>query len=320
MIEFDVLYNRLSVPSLRKWVESVALVERSGGNASTLTLQLCNVDGRFLGPWRATKGDSIALSIPPASVSTFSITKIGANRSPAVVTWEAEGRPATTSAPTGRGKGTPPPSSGAIVEDKRSWDAPLKAARIKDIALRVCAECGLSLKYTASNNPVISYVARYNETGFHLLSRLCRRYALSVRASAGAVIITADRSSADSSPPASIRLSMSEIKGLSQAQDMKAKSVRSARLDPRGDKPVRMSAGDGDGTDIDLDYDADDATALYATAVASADQATVDIVPRPGIVPGSIVDIEGVGLREVVEMRYNRTGDTESMSLTVRGT
>ena len=318
MIALDVLYNRLDSPSLLPWIESVTLTERRSGRASTLTVSLCNSDGRFLGQWRATKGDSLALSVPPAAPDIYAIKKISVRRSPAVVTWEAEGRPATSKAPKDRGRGTPPPSSGALVEDKKSWDTALEGVTLRALAEKVCAECGLSLKYCAKKNPKISYVARYNETGFHLLDRYCRMYAMTLRATAGAVTITATQARQDKSPPASVRIPMDSVEELASSEDMAARSVRSARLDPRSANAVRYSSGDGDGTDMDLPYDANAAADIYAAAVAGAKSATVDIVPRAGIVAGSVVNIDGVGLREVLEMRYTRTGDSERMTLTVR--
>lgn len=318
MIPLDVLYNRLSSPSLRAWVESVSLVERRDGRASTLTVSLCNADGRFLGPWRATKGDSLSLSRPPAAPDVYAIKKISVRRSPAVVTWEAEGRPATTQAPRDRGRGTPPPPSGAFVEDKKSWEVPVENIRLRELAARVCSECGLSLKYVAKKNPTIKYAARYNETGFHLLDRYCRMFALALRATAGSVTILAVQSREDKSPPKSVALAMDGVEELSESQDMAARSVRSARLDPRSAQPVRFSSGDGDGTDIDVRYDAEAADDIYAASVAAARAAVVDILPRADIVAGSIVDIAGLGLREVTEMRYTRTGDAERMSITVR--
>ena len=318
MIRLDLLYNRLPSPSLLVWAESISLVERQSGKASTLTVQLCNADGRFLGAWRATRGDSLAVSIPPAAPDVYAIKKISFSRSPAVVTWEAEGRPATTAAPPDRGRGTPPPVHGALVEDKKSWPEAMKDVRLRDIAQRVCAECGLSLAYTAKSNPVIGYLARYNETGFHLLDRLCRRFALTLRATAGAVAILAMQTREDKSPPSAIDIAWPQVESLSESRSMQARSVRSARLDPRSAEPVRYSAGDGDGVDIDLSYDAEAAQALYAAAVAGTVAADVDIVPQAGVVPGCVLNIGGVGLREVVEMRYTRTGDAERMSVTVR--
>lgn len=318
MLPVDVLYNRLPSPSLRRWVESVSLVERLSGRASTLAVSLCNADGRFLGEWRATKGDSIALSIPPASAEEFAIQKISHSRAPAVVTWEAEGRPATSKALTGRGGGFPPPVRGALVEDKKSWGEPLKNRRLRDVAQRVCDECGLSLKYVAKANPLIPYISRYNETGFHLIDRFCRVNALVVRATSGEVTILSAQARDDKSPPMSVSLLMDGVIGITQSDVVSPRSVRSARLDPRSASTVRLAYGDGEGPDVDLPYDADAAESLYLAAVAECRVATVDVVPVAGITAGSIIDISGVGLREVAEMRYSRTGDAERMSLMVR--
>lgn len=318
MIPVDILYNRLKVPSLLPWLESVELVERRAGKASTLSVTLCNADGRFLGPWRATRGDSLAVSIPPAAPDVYAIKKISYKRAPMTVTWEAEGRPATSQAPRDRGRGTPPPSAGALVEDKKSWDEPLRNIKLRDLAAKVCSECGLSLSYAARANPVLAYVARYNETGFHLLSRFCRGYSLTLRATAGNVTILAEQARQDSSPPAQVALAGDAMLSLAASDGTPPRSVRSARLDPHSARAVRFSAGDGIGTDVDLGYDADAAESIYAAEVAAASSATVEIVPRAGIVAGSIVDIAGVGLRQVLELRYTRTGDAERMALTVR--
>lgn len=318
MIPVNILYNRLSSSSLLPWVEAIDLVERVSGRASTLSVTLCNADGRFLGPWQATRGDSLSVAVSPASPDVYAIRKITTRRAPAVVVWEAEGRPATSKAPSGRGAGTPPPAHGALVEDKRSWPEPVRGKRLREIAERVCAECGLRLEYVAKSNPVIPHAARLNETGFHLLDRYCRRYALTLRANAGAVTILSMQAREDKSPPSSVAIPVQSLVDFSQAQSVAPRSVRSARFDPRTAKPVRLSAGDGAGVDVDCTFDAESAQALYAAAVAQADTATVEVVPTAGIVAGSICDIAGLGLREVVELRYTRTGDAERMTLTVR--
>jgi phage protein D len=319
MIDFDVVYNKLDSPSLLPFLESAQLVEVTAGKASTLSLSLCNADGRFTGSWQATRGDSIALRIPPAGLMTFAIRKISVQASPRVVTWEAEARPSVSKSPSGRGSGSPPPKEGAIVSDKKSWnDGPLKNKTLKEIAQRVCSECGLTLKYCAKDNPSIEYVARYEETGFHLLTRLGRRWGLCVRASAGTLSIIGAQRSGDASPPVSIAFPVDKIISLQKVDDVKAAAVKSARLDPRKAADVQYSAGDGEGTDEDLDFDAEGAVQIYDASVASGQAAQMQIVPTAGIVAGSVLNISGYGLREVTEMRYTRTGDTETMVILTR--
>lgn len=318
MIDIDVVYNKLDSPSLLPYLESAALVEVTAGKASTLNLSLCNADGRFTGSWQATKGDSISIRMKPAGLLTFAIKKITVQASPRVVTWEAEARPSVSKSPSGRGSGSPPPSSGAIVSDKKSWDEQLKNKTLKEIAQRVCGECGLTLKYCAKSNPKIEYVARYNESGFHLCDRLARRFGLCVRASAGTLSIIGAQRSEDASPPASVSFPVNKIISLAKVDDVKPASVKSARLDPRSGEAVRKSAGDGDGVVDGYDFDLDDAGAIYDASVASGQAAELQIVPTAGIVAGTVLDIAGYGLREVTEMRYNRTGDTETMTILTR--
>ena len=318
MIDFDVVYNKLDSPSLLPFLESAALVEVTAGKASTLSLSLCNADGRFTGSWQATKGDSISLRMKPAGLMTFAIKKISVQASPRVVVWEGEARPAVSKSPSGRGSGSPPPSSGAVVSDKKSWDEQVKNKTLKDIAQRVCSECGLRLQYCAKTNPKIEYVARYNESGFHLVDRLARRFGLCVRASAGTLSIIGAQRIEDASPPESIAFPVDKIISLAKVDDVKPAAVKSARLDPRSGEAVRMSAGDGDGVVDAYDFDLDDAGAIYDASVASGQAAELQIVPTAGIVAGTILSIDGYGLREVTEMRYNRTGDTETMRILTR--
>ena len=319
MIDFDVVYNKLDSPSLLPYLESASLVEVTAGKASTLSLSLCNADGRFTGTWAATKGDSISLRMPPAGLMTFAIKKISVQASPRVVTWEAEARPSVSKSPSGRGSGSPPPSDGAVVSDKRSWsDGPLKNKSLKEIAQRVCSECGLTLKYCAKENPNIEYLARYNETGFQLLTRLARRFGLCVRASAGSLSIIGAQRSGDSSPPVSISFNVENIESVQTVSDVSPASVKSARLDPRSGESLRFSSGDGDGVVESLNFDADGAADIYDASVASGQAGQMQIVPTAGIVAGSVLNIPGYGLREVTEMRYNRTGDGETMTILTR--
>lgn len=316
MIDLEILYNKIGAPSLSPYIESVSLVDIASGKASTLSVTLCNADGRFTGQWRATKGDSISLSMPPAGSVSFAITRVIVQDRPRLVTWEAESRPAVSKAPKDRGAGSPPPSSGAIVRDKKSWDdGPIRGRRLKDIADRVCRECDLGLRYLAKDNPVIAHCARYNETGFHLLARLCRRFGLDVRASAGSVSIIGLQRSADASPPASMRFSTDKIISLLKVDDVSPSAVASSRLDPRSGKARSAQSGDGDGVVSFFDFDVEISSAVYDAALASSMTAELAVVPTPGVVAGCVLDITGAGLREVVEVRYTRTGDSEQMTL-----
>jgi hypothetical protein len=319
MIPLRITYNTLDTTrSLLPYMESVALNDVRAGRASTLTLTLNNADGRFTGAWRGTKGDSIAVEMPPASTERYAIKTISVRQSPRLVVWEAEARPATTKAVAGRGSGSPPPKSGAIVSEKKSWDKYRKNVTLKAVAGEVCSECGLMLKYCAKPNPEFSYVSRYNETGFHLINRLARSYGLDVRATAGELIIMGGVPKTEKSPVKPISVELAQVQSFGTAQEVSASSVQSGRLDPRKAAPVRHSAGDGDGVSDDADYDLDDASAIYDATRASAQSSEVTIIPRAGVVSGCVVQIADFGLREVTQMRYTRTGDAETMTLTTR--
>lgn len=67
-----------------------------------------------------------------------------------------------------------------------------------------------------------------------------------------------------------------------------------------------------------MDFDVEIPSAVYDAAAASSMAADLAIVPTAEVVAGSILEIDGLGLREVVEMKYTRTGDAESMTLKTR--
>lgn len=319
MIPLRITYNALDTTrSLLPYLESVALNDVRAGRASTLTLTLNNADGRFTGAWRGTKGDSIAVEMPPASTERYAIKTISVRQSPRLVVWEAEARPSTSKAVSGRGSGTPPPKVGAVVSEKKSWGSYKKDVTLRDVAAEVCGECGLTLKYCAKPNPKYGYVTRYNETGFHLLSRLAKPYGLDLRATATELVIMGGVKATARVPVRAIKVSLAQVTAFGASDVVPSSSVRSARLDPRSAEPVRHSAGDGDGISDDVPYDLDGADDVYTAVAASAQASELSIVPTPGVVSGCVIDVAGFGLREVTEMRYTRTGDTEAMSLVTR--
>lgn len=319
MIAFDLTYNELGADVLMPFVESLEYTDFYKNAPSKLRVSLCNADGRFMKSWRATCGDSIAIKYGTATAEPMAISSISAGLAPAVVTWEASGIPATTASPQGRGAGFPPPKSGALVAERRSWDSKSNVSLLR-VAELVCRECGLSLKYTAKVRPNIPHVGRLNETGYHLLERLCRRYGLAVRATASEVQIVArpaSKATAAAPAQATIMIPRANIIAIADADSLPAANVKSARRSPRSGKVIRESAGAGDGAGIGLNFSADSPDEIYAAAYLESRASVLDIIPDSRIVAGCIVSTP-YGLRLVTEMLYTRTGDTESQRLTTR--
>lgn len=316
MIDFALTYNALGADVLMPFVESIEYTDFYKNTPSKLKVSLCNADGRFLSGWRATCGDAIAIKYGAATAEPMAISSISAGIAPAVVTWEASGVPVTTASPSGRGGGFPPPKSGAFVSERRSWDSKTNVGLLR-VAELVCAECGLALKYTAKARPNIPQVARVNETGYHLLERLCRRYGLAVRATASAVQIVSRPSAKGADSQTAIAIPRARILGIADADSLPASSVKSARRSPRSGEVLRASAGDGDGAGIALDFSADSPDELYAEAYLDSRASVLTIIPDARIVAGCIIRTP-YGLRLVTEMLYTRTGDTESQRLTTR--
>ena len=318
MLALSIAYNKLKDDSLLRYAESVSLTERLGGKASELTVALCDVDGRFsVGAYQATKGDALAVRLGSVEPEQYSIDAVSVQASPRVVTWSCTARPRTTSSPKGRGNGVKPPADGAVVDSKRSW-ATLQHVTLKAVCLDVCRECGMRLDYRPKSNPALSMVARYNETGFTLVSRLCRRYGFGVRATADRLIVLSATPKGDSSPPAEIKIPKTSIKALQFDTKIKPQKVESARYDPRTQTTIAHSAGDGDGAESAFDFDVDDAGAVFDFTALASKVSGVEVVPDARFVAGAVVVIEKIGTFQIKEMQYSRTGTGESMTLALK--
>lgn len=318
MLSFDVLYNRLSA-SLLPYLESVEYVDTLGKDPSTLAVTLCNADGRFTREWSCTQGDSLSLRFGAATPDPFAISEVSVEAVPRLVTWRASARPATIKAPSGRGKGTSPPSSGALISDKRSWDSYTSTVTLREVAQRVCAECGLALQYSAKNNPRLLRVVRFRESGYHLLERLCRMHGLSVRATAARVQIVARPGTPDAPAQNVVDVPSNAIISMQNTEALKVSRIQSARRDPYTNRVERVSYGDGDGGVVSLGYSIADAASIYDEAILDALAGGLTVYPDARYVAGAVLKIPGLGLRVVTEMRYTRTGDSEQMTLSTRG-
>ena len=318
MLSFDVLYNRLSA-SLLPYLESVEYVDTLGKDPSTLAVTLCNADGRFTREWSCTQGDSLSLRFGAATPDPFAISEVSVEAVPRLVTWRASARPATIKAPSGRGKGTSPPSSGALISDKRSWDSYTSAVTLREVAQRVCAECGLALQYSAKTNPRLLRVVRFRESGYHLLERLCRMHGLSVRATAARVQIVARPGTPDAPAQNVVDVPSDAIISIQNTEALRVSRIQSARRDPYTNRVERVSYGDGEGGVVSLGYSIADAASIYDEAILDALAGGLTVYPDARYVAGAVLKIPGLGLRVVTEMRYTRTGDGEKMTLSTKG-
>lgn len=317
MIDIDLIYNALDA-SVMPFVEGIEYLDVAKGKPSELKVYLCNADGRFTSSaWKASCGDALSLRWGNARPEPLAISDIGVERKPRLVIWSARAIPVTTVAPAGRGGGSPPPAAGAFVDARKSWDT-LRGVSLSAVAQRVCGECGMALKFLSKKDPIIPQVARLNETGYHLVERLCRRYGLAVRSTASEVQVVARPAtkSAEAPEQSVIVLPENKIISLHNVDSLPAKAVKSARRDPRSGAVVRKSVGDGDGGVITLSYDVEDSE-IYDEAVLDAQASQMSIYPDSRITAGSLIDTP-YGLRVVSEMRYNRTGDRETMELTTK--
>lgn len=317
MLELTATYNRLDA-DISYWIEGITLTEKTGKDASTLELTLCNADGRFTGAWQATKGDSVAVKLGVVPAENYAIRSIGVSHAPKTVKWQCVARPVTTASPSGRGSGSPPPKSGALVDSKKSWDS-IDSITFSGLLMRVCNECGLTPKYCAKINPTLKNVVRYNESGWHLLDRYARGYGYIVRATADRVQIIAPAASQNAGKAQEkITLRNTQILSYGGISKLDPAKVQSRRFDPHSGEIIEYSAGDGDGEAIDLSFDADGPLSLYDACYMASMASTLAVIPDARLVAGALVDVPGAGLLQITEMRYSRTASAESMQITTK--
>lgn len=318
MIDLAVTYNRLEA-DISMWIEGFSLVEKDGKDASTLEITLCNADGRFTGAWQAMQGDSVAIRLGVVPAENYSIRSIAVSHAPKTVKWQCVARPVTTKSPSGRGSGSPPPKSGALVDSKKSWDA-IPEISFSGLLARVCSECGLTPKYYPRTNPTLKNVVRYNESGWHLLDRYARGHGFSVRATSDKVQIIAPVAKQNDAKVEQQKISIGneQILRFGGASKLAPAKVQSRRFDPHSAQIIEHSAGDGDGEAIDVSFDADGPAMLYDAIVMSGMARTLEVIPDARLVAGALIEIDGAGTMQISEMRYNRTADRESMQITTK--
>lgn len=314
MIDVKLQYNKLAC-DLMPFCENIQYTDRKSGSASTLNIVLNNADGRFLRNWAATKGDGITLNFGQAGGITFSVDKITTSFKPSVVTWNCSSRPRTTTTINSRGAGTPPPQHGAIVDEKKTRDT-LTNIKFSELLKLIAGECGLKAVYLPKNDPILSYVAQYRESGYDLLTRYAKRYGLELRATATALQIIA-RSGQNLPLQETFELGRDNIKGVAQNAEIVPKNAVFSRFNPKTGELDAASVGDGVGADADINGILDDVNSVYDQINLSSALTGLDIIPTFKAVAGSLIKIENT-IVEVLEMTYNRTGDSETQSLRTR--
>jgi phage protein D len=317
MLDLTITYNRLDA-EISRFAESLTLTERIGKAAGTLDITLCNADGRFTRDWAATKGDSLSVKLGDIPAEPYSIESVAVSSSPRTVTWQCKARPATTKAPSGRGSGSPPPKSGAIIDTRASWPS-IASITLSGLLSKVCAECGLKAQYCPKKDVKLTNVVRYNESGWHLLERYAKKSGYSLRATATKVSIIAPKQSDNGgAPQVTVDITSSSIESLGNVDGIKPAKVQSRSYDPRSAEVVTSSAGDGDGSDIGVDFTLDDAVGLYEDIALSQGVHTLTVIPDSRYVAGAILGVVGASRMQITQMTYTRSADGETMQVEAR--
>lgn len=319
MLPIIVDYNGVGA-ELLTYIESLTLSDVLSGEASTLSVTLSNIDGRFTGNWAAVKGDVLNFSLGSAKTRAYAIDKITVNTRPATVVWACTARPATSRKPSGGSSGRkPPPPEAATLNTRASWPA-ITGLSLSALLARVAGDVDMSHKYAADNDPDLGTVARYQESAWRLLTRQARRFGCTVNASADMLtIVNAKRSSAAVAPvpQVAVELELADIESLANSDSMAPAKVRTVKIDPALGEISSVDAVSGDGEEILVPSTGGDSEAILALHAALAREVRITIFPRE-IVAGAIVETP-VGRFEVKKVDYSLSATAETMSLTCKG-
>ena len=320
MLPIKLAYNNTDA-ELLPFVESLSLSDVLSGEASTLSVVLNNLDGRFSGGWAAVKGDSLGFSLGRAPLRNLTIDKITIVAQPSTVTWSCSAKPITTRRPSGGGSGSkPPPPSAGELTTRASWSTRYDLT-LSALLKLVAAEAGMASKYAHSADPDLGVVARNNETSWALLTRQAARFGCTVNASADVLTIIGPKRNPSGGAPeqsqSEIEINYSDIERAENSDTVAPAKVRTVKVNPSSAVPEIQDFGDGDGEEILVNSVGGDPEAILALKAAQSKELRITILPRE-IVAGALVKTP-LGSFEVKKVDYSLTPSAESMTLTCKG-
>lgn len=293
MNNIKIMYN--GVINLAPLIVSCAISDAIG-EASTAEVELIPSCAYGVLP---SFGDSIGISFitkkgesPETSYTIQEVKDSGGG----TLSWSAVAKPIARKSTGSKGK--QPPTGGAIMSKAKTET--LTFVSFAAYAAQVAKEADMKLLFTAPDK-VISKLARYQETGYYVLSRLCSRYGYFLRVEADRIVITAGgaKSTAIEVLPDTIVVDGISSYSLQPKATAGAVVVKSYDKRTKKMKTVRVEL-DGIGADEDIDagegVDEDEMQDVAAGTAQKSRRAAVSasVVIRGDyrIFSGCIVDVK----------------------------
>lgn len=172
--EIEIEYNGKNVKTtLCNYIESFSYEDAGSGEGDTLSIELENIDKRWLNDWFPIKGDTISAKInmlnwyKEKDKHTFNCGKF------LLDDFSFSGRPLKCSISA---LSTPMDQSFKATERSKTWEN----VKLKDIANEIAQRASISLEYDA-DDIVIKTIEQSKQTDADFLSQLCEKYDLSIK-------------------------------------------------------------------------------------------------------------------------------------------
>lgn len=192
MIQVKILINGTDVTrDLSPFLRGVSYVDELSGKTDSLTIDLADVDSRFIGDWLPERGSTLALTFineeEELELGAFEVDELDWSTPPTVM----------------KLKGNSCPQNSALrqVDSSRSWEN----CKLSDIARDIADNAGVELFYKAQDDPQITRAEQGEESALAFLDKLCRKNYLALKFSDNQIIIFDERELDNSSPALTIR-------------------------------------------------------------------------------------------------------------------
>lgn len=345
MLNLALDYNGTTGTDLSPFVTGFVLTDVRDSEASTASVQLCDVDGRFsAGLWAGFVGDVIHIYLAGVDFGLYSIDKISIRRVPRTVTWELVKKPVKTETrkssktPTKGSKGIP--TGGKLSTANLGWGTLAEGTTLKALLSRIEAHTGVkvgadiskprkpwasSSKQPASTNPDVGgMIIPPTDSCLSVLNRLSKRFGLVVYSDSKTIrliepVTTKSQkgTGVSRSPIKAVNLDPSSIINYADSYTITASSLKSESYSTKDGKRTSTddeTTGSGAGV-VNLAYQ--DSASLQAEEDLNAFTSTLLIIPTAGLQAGCHIALNGKTY-EITKLSYSQSPNTETMSIDLR--
>lgn len=345
MLTLSLDYNGTTGTNLNSFLTGFVLTDVRDSQASTASIQLCDVDGRFSnGLWAGFVGDVIHIYLSGVDFGLYSIDRISVRRVPRTVTWELVKKPVKTETkkssktPTKGSKGIP--SGGKLSTANLGWGTLAEGTSLKTLLSRIESHTGVkvgadiskprkpwssSSKQMASTNPDVSgMIIPPTDSCLSILNRLSKRFGLVVYSDSSMIrliepITTKSQKGTDVSkaPIKAVDLNPSSIINYADSYTITASSLKSDSYSTKDGKRTSVddeTKGSGAGV-VSLAYR--DTQSLKAEEDLNAFTSTLTIIPTAGLQAGCHIALNG-NTYEITKLSYSQSPNTETMAIDLR--